>query len=37
MDVMAAAEFLARSTTLTSISQIGYMIIGAMQAPGCPA
>jgi uncharacterized membrane protein YeaQ/YmgE (transglycosylase-associated protein family) len=30
MDVMAATEFLARSTTLTSVGWIGYIIIGAI-------
>ncbi|ETW22587.1 GlsB/YeaQ/YmgE family stress response membrane protein [Mycobacterium gastri] len=30
MGVMAAAEFLARSTTLTSVGWIGYIIIGAI-------
>ena len=30
MDVMAATEFLARSTTLTSVGVIGYIIIGAL-------
>ena len=29
MDVTAATEFLARSTTLTSVGWIGYIIIGA--------
>jgi uncharacterized membrane protein YeaQ/YmgE (transglycosylase-associated protein family) len=28
MDVMAATEYLARSTTLTSVGWIGYIIIG---------
>lgn len=30
MDVVAATEFLARSTTLTSVGVIGYIIIGAL-------
>lgn len=30
MDVMAATEFLARSTTLTSVGWVGYIIIGAI-------
>ncbi len=30
MDTMAATEFLARSTTLTSVGWIGYIIIGAI-------
>ena len=30
MDVMAATDFLARSTTLTSVGWIGYIIIGAI-------
>ena len=30
MDVLAATEFLARSTTLTSVGWIGYIIIGAL-------
>ena len=30
MDVFAATEFLARSTTLTSVGWIGYIIIGAI-------
>jgi uncharacterized membrane protein YeaQ/YmgE (transglycosylase-associated protein family) len=30
MDVVAATEFLARSTTLTSVGWIGYIIIGAI-------
>jgi len=30
MHTMAAAEFLARSTTLTSVGWIGYIIIGAI-------
>src|SRR5258707_5337330 len=30
MDVMAATEYLARSTTLTSVGWIGYIIIGAI-------
>ncbi|MBV8347576.1 MAG: GlsB/YeaQ/YmgE family stress response membrane protein [Mycolicibacterium sp.] len=30
MDIMAATEFLARSTTLTSVGWIGYIIIGAL-------
>ena len=30
MDTMAAAEILARSTTLTSVGWIGYIIIGAI-------
>ena len=30
MDVVAAAEFLARSTTLTSVGVIGYLIIGGL-------
>ena len=30
MDVIAATEFLARSTTLTSVGWIGYIIIGAL-------
>jgi uncharacterized membrane protein YeaQ/YmgE (transglycosylase-associated protein family) len=30
MDVIAASEFLARSTTLTSVGWIGYIIIGAI-------
>lgn len=30
MDTMAAAELLARSTTLTSVGWIGYIIIGAI-------
>ncbi|MHA7652560.1 GlsB/YeaQ/YmgE family stress response membrane protein [Mycobacterium sp. ML4] len=30
MDVMAATELLARSTTLTSVGWIGYIIIGAL-------
>ncbi|MDP7701934.1 MULTISPECIES: GlsB/YeaQ/YmgE family stress response membrane protein [unclassified Mycobacterium] len=30
MNVMAATEFLARSTTLTSVGWIGYIIIGAL-------
>lgn len=30
MDVLAATEFLARSSTLTSVGWIGYIIIGAI-------
>ena len=30
MDVMAATEYLARSTTLTSVGWIGYIIIGGI-------
>ena len=30
MDVMAATELLARSSTLTSVGWIGYVIIGAI-------
>jgi uncharacterized membrane protein YeaQ/YmgE (transglycosylase-associated protein family) len=30
MNVMAATEILARSTTLTSVGWIGYIIIGAL-------
>ena len=30
MDVMAATEFLARSTTLTGVGAIGYIIIGGL-------
>ncbi len=30
MDVMAANEYLARSTTLTSVGWIGYIIIGGI-------
>jgi uncharacterized membrane protein YeaQ/YmgE (transglycosylase-associated protein family) len=30
MDTMAATEFLARSTTLTSVGWIGYIVIGAI-------
>jgi uncharacterized membrane protein YeaQ/YmgE (transglycosylase-associated protein family) len=30
MDVIAATEFLARSTTLTSVGWIGYIVIGAI-------
>ena len=30
MDLMAATEFLARSTTLTNVGWIGYIIIGAI-------
>jgi uncharacterized membrane protein YeaQ/YmgE (transglycosylase-associated protein family) len=30
MDVIAASEFLARSTTVTSVGWIGYIIIGAI-------
>jgi uncharacterized membrane protein YeaQ/YmgE (transglycosylase-associated protein family) len=30
MDVLAATEFLARSTTVTSVGWIGYIIIGAI-------
>ena len=30
MDNMAVTEFLARSTTLTSVGWIGYIIIGAI-------
>jgi uncharacterized membrane protein YeaQ/YmgE (transglycosylase-associated protein family) len=30
MDVMAASEYLARSTTLTSVGWIGYIIIGGI-------
>jgi uncharacterized membrane protein YeaQ/YmgE (transglycosylase-associated protein family) len=30
MDVMAATEYLARSTTLTSVGWIGYIIIGTI-------
>jgi uncharacterized membrane protein YeaQ/YmgE (transglycosylase-associated protein family) len=30
MDVMAATEFLARSSTLTSVGWIGYIIIGGL-------
>jgi uncharacterized membrane protein YeaQ/YmgE (transglycosylase-associated protein family) len=30
MDTIAATEFLARSTTLTSVGWIGYVIIGAI-------
>ena len=30
MDMIAATEFLARSTTLTSVGWIGYIIIGAI-------
>ena len=30
MDVLAATEYLARSTTLTSVGWIGYIIIGGI-------
>ncbi|OBI92565.1 GlsB/YeaQ/YmgE family stress response membrane protein [Mycobacterium asiaticum] len=30
MDIVAATEFLARSSTLTSVGWIGYIIIGAL-------
>jgi uncharacterized membrane protein YeaQ/YmgE (transglycosylase-associated protein family) len=30
MEIVAATEFLARSTTLTSVGWIGYIIIGAI-------
>lgn len=30
MDVMAATEYLARSSTLTSVGWIGYIIIGGL-------
>ena len=30
MDVIAASEFLARSSTLTSVGWIGYIVIGAI-------
>lgn len=30
MDVMAATEYLARSTTLTSVGWVGYIIIGGI-------
>lgn len=30
MDVMAATEFLARSSTLTNVGWIGYIVIGAI-------
>ncbi|AFC43893.1 MULTISPECIES: GlsB/YeaQ/YmgE family stress response membrane protein [Mycobacterium] len=30
MDIMAATEFLARSSTLTSVGWIGYIIIGGI-------
>ena len=30
MDVIAATEFLARSSTMTSVGWIGYIIIGAI-------
>ncbi|BDB42549.1 MULTISPECIES: GlsB/YeaQ/YmgE family stress response membrane protein [Mycobacterium] len=30
MDVLAATEYLARSTTLTSVGVVGYIIIGAL-------
>jgi uncharacterized membrane protein YeaQ/YmgE (transglycosylase-associated protein family) len=30
MDIMAATDFLARSTTLTSVGWIGYIVIGAL-------
>lgn len=30
MDVIAATELLARSTTLTSVGWIGYIVIGAL-------
>lgn len=30
MDVMAATEYLARSTTTTSVGLIGYLIIGGL-------
>jgi uncharacterized membrane protein YeaQ/YmgE (transglycosylase-associated protein family) len=30
MNVMAASEILARSTTLTSVGWVGYIIIGAL-------
>ncbi|KLO25964.1 membrane protein [Mycolicibacter heraklionensis] len=30
MDAVAATEFLARSTTLTSVGWIGYIVIGAI-------
>ncbi|AFM17567.1 putative membrane protein [Mycolicibacterium chubuense NBB4] len=30
MDIMAASEILARSSTLTSVGWIGYIIIGAI-------
>jgi uncharacterized membrane protein YeaQ/YmgE (transglycosylase-associated protein family) len=30
MNVMAATEFVARSTTLTSVGWVGYIIIGAI-------
>jgi hypothetical protein len=34
MDTLAATEFLARSTTLTSVGWIGYIIIGAIDHRG---
>ncbi|QLL05166.1 GlsB/YeaQ/YmgE family stress response membrane protein [Mycobacterium vicinigordonae] len=30
MDVLAATEYLARSSTLTSVGVVGYIIIGAL-------
>ena len=30
MDIMAATDFLARSSTLTSVGWIGYIVIGAL-------
>lgn len=30
MDIVATTEFLARSTTLTSVGVVGYIIIGAL-------
>ena len=30
MDIMAAIDFLARSSTLTSVGWIGYIVIGAL-------
>ena len=30
MDVIASTEYLARSTTLTSVGWIGYIIIGGI-------
>ncbi len=30
MDIIAATDFLARSTTLTSVGWIGYIVIGAL-------
>jgi hypothetical protein len=30
MNVMAATEILARSTTLTSVGWVGYIVIGAL-------